>query len=95
MPTDSELSDLFTKIVNDLLKEDYGITPGSNVVELRARLHDHVIEVFIVGKWRAIRRYDIPGRLPSERIMADVERSIRCNTGLTYKTDDVFKFIWE
>jgi hypothetical protein len=95
MPTEQELNDLFVKVVDNLLKEDYGITPGSEIIELKARLRDHIIEVYVVGKWRGIRRYDIPGRLPSVRIMADVERSIRSNTGKIYKPCDVFKFNWE
>lgn len=61
--------------------ENGGCDPHSDpVLRLRVCIIDRVIRVFVVGKWRPIRGYAGKG-IPSSKVMAEVERIVKVNTG--------------
>jgi len=61
-------------------------------MNLKARVGDKRIEVFVVGKWRPVRYYQGKG-VPSSKIQEEVKTTVRLNTGMPKKTP--IKFEWK
>ena len=76
------------QLVDDVIRKEYG---GCHPKEdpfciLKARVvhnpPDHYIQVFIVGKWRAVRYYGGRGYIVKNKdVLYEIERHVRMNTG--------------
>jgi hypothetical protein len=78
-------------LVDGIIREEYGGCHPSRdqVCHLKAKVEDHVVKVFVVGKWRTIRYYSPNKKIPSEKIVAECIHTVRVNTGGTFEGKDI------
>ena len=89
------LQAIITKV---LLSEYGGCDPRTDnpcILKARVRREYLRIEVFVVGKWRPVRGYNgTVTEVTNKKILKDMERTVRCNTGTTF-AGKAIQFKWE
>ena len=78
--SDTEINQVLDKVYRE---EFGGHHPGiDSPIKFRAKIEDHTIWVWAVGKWRPILYYTPNKKIPSNRIQMRVIRSVTANCGM-------------
>lgn len=79
--------DPIKQVMDQIIRSEYGgcHPKYDDPCYLKARFVNHIIEVFVVGKWRGIRRYAGSAERPiPKKIVDEVISVVRMNTGGTF-----------
>jgi len=68
----------------------YGIITQSRTFNVPIKLEDKAIWIFWIGKWYAVREYN--GKNPSKKVMDQVEKTFRLNSGMPINHDVLFNW---